>query len=57
MKKIDKHKRVCMIFTEDIIKGFDELIKETGASFSELIRRASIEYLERHKKNFNDKQI
>ena len=49
MKKIaGKPKRVSIIFTEDIIKGYELLEKETGASFSELIRRAALHFLERH---------
>jgi metal-responsive CopG/Arc/MetJ family transcriptional regulator len=51
MKKIEgSTKRVSVIFTEEILEGFEKLIKETGASFSELIRRAALLYLDKHKK-------
>jgi len=46
-KIVGKPKRVSIIFTEEIIKGYDLLEKETGASFSELIRRAAIHFLEK----------
>jgi metal-responsive CopG/Arc/MetJ family transcriptional regulator len=54
MKKIEGNvKRVSIIFTEDIVKFFDDLCKETGASFSELTRRALIYYME-HKKDLKN---
>jgi metal-responsive CopG/Arc/MetJ family transcriptional regulator len=50
MKKIEGNvKRVSIIFTEDIVKFFEELCKETGASFSELTRRALVYYMEQRK--------
>jgi metal-responsive CopG/Arc/MetJ family transcriptional regulator len=50
MKKIEGNvKRVSIIFTEDIVKFFDDLCQETGASFSELTRRALVYYMEQHK--------
>lgn len=50
MKKIKgESKRINIIFTEEIIQGFDELIEETGATFSELIRRAASLYLDKYK--------
>lgn len=52
MKKIEGNpKRISIIFTEDIIKYFEELCKETGASFSEVIRRALLYYIKYNKKN------
>jgi metal-responsive CopG/Arc/MetJ family transcriptional regulator len=46
MKKIEGNpKRISIIFTEDIIEYFEKLCKETGASFSEIIRRALLYYI------------
>jgi metal-responsive CopG/Arc/MetJ family transcriptional regulator len=50
MKKIEGNpRRISIIFTEDIIKYYENLCKETGASFSEAIRRALIHYIEDNK--------
>jgi metal-responsive CopG/Arc/MetJ family transcriptional regulator len=51
MKKITgKTKRISIIFTEDILEYFEKLSQETGATFSELIRRAIVFYMSQRKK-------